>query len=144
MCERPSISVCSCEPPKCCHADCPLENGAAVVMSAAHRRGVGDGQRLERRPATADPQFDRARYGLYPPGSTFKLVTAMAALRIDPKLTERKFTCRGVGDGRAGTAIPGWRKIIRDDVGDHPHGTLTMGRAITVSCNAYFAQLGRL
>ena len=38
--------------------------------------------------------------------------------------------------------IPGWRKPIRDDVGDSAHGTLTMARAIAVSCNAYFAQLG--
>ena len=41
-----------------------------------------------------------------------------------------------------GAIIPGWRKPIRDDVGDSAHGTLTMHRAIAVSCNAYFAQLG--
>ena len=31
-----------------------------------------------------DEMLDRARYGLYPPGSTFKVVTATAALRVDP------------------------------------------------------------
>ena len=41
-----------------------------------------------------------------------------------------------------GAIIPGWRKPIRDDVGDSAHGTLTMHQAIAVSCNAYFAQLG--
>ncbi len=41
-----------------------------------------------------------------------------------------------------GTIIPGWRRPIRDDVGDHAHGSLNMANAITVSCNAYFAQLG--
>jgi cell division protein FtsI/penicillin-binding protein 2 len=93
-------------------------------------------------PATPDELLDRARYGEYPPGSTFKLVTAMAALRLDPKATQRTYTCRGLGDGRVGTVIPGWRRPIRDDIGDHAHGTLNMAGAITVSCNAYFAQLG--
>ena len=90
---------------------------------------------------TPDELLDRARYGQYPPGSTFKLVTAIAALRIDPKLVHKTFQCRSFG-GRGGTVIPGWRRIIRDDVGDPPHGTLDMRQAITVSCNAYFAQLG--
>ena len=27
-------------------------------------------------------------------------------------------------------------------MGDQPHGTLSMKQALTVSCNAYFAQLG--
>jgi cell division protein FtsI/penicillin-binding protein 2/cell division protein FtsW (lipid II flippase) len=91
---------------------------------------------------TPDQLLDRARYGQYPPGSTFKLVTAIAALRLDPHATETKYTCRGLGDGRVGTEIPGWRRPIRDDIGDHAHGTLDMASAITVSCNAYFAQLG--
>ncbi len=86
--------------------------------------------------------LDRARYGLYPPGSTFKLVTAIAALRLNPKLEDASFHCVRLRDGRAGTMIPGWNRPVRDDVGDSAHGTLTMGRAIQVSCNAYFAQLG--
>jgi cell division protein FtsI/penicillin-binding protein 2/cell division protein FtsW (lipid II flippase) len=90
---------------------------------------------------TPDELLDRARYGQYPPGSTFKLVTAIAALRTDPKLTARTFQCKSFG-GRGGAQIPGWRRIIRDDVGDAAHGTLDMRQAITVSCNAYFAQLG--
>src|SRR5207244_472515 len=43
---------------------------------------------------------------------------------------------------RVGTRIPGWNRPIRDDVGDSAHGTLEMSRAIAVSCNAYFAQMG--
>ena len=38
--------------------------------------------------------------------------------------------------------IAGWNRPIKDDIGDHAHGTLDMQRAIAVSCNAYFAQLG--
>jgi len=92
--------------------------------------------------ATPDELLDRARYGEYPPGSTFKLVTAIAALRLNPKATENVYKCTGLGDGRVGALIPGWRRPIRDDIGDHAHGSLNMANAITVSCNAYFAQLG--
>ena len=91
---------------------------------------------------TPDELLDRARYGQYPPGSTFKLVTAMAALRLNPTVITRTYSCRRLGDGRAGTIIKGWRRPIRDDIGDHPHGTLNLANAIAVSCNAYFAQLG--
>ncbi|MBV8847267.1 MAG: FtsW/RodA/SpoVE family cell cycle protein [Bryobacterales bacterium] len=92
--------------------------------------------------STPEELLDRARYGQYPPGSTFKLVTAIAALRIDPKLADRKYECRRLPDGRAGAVVDGWRRPIRDDIGDHPHGALSMKQALTVSCNAYFAQLG--
>ncbi|HTC86890.1 MAG TPA: FtsW/RodA/SpoVE family cell cycle protein [Bryobacteraceae bacterium] len=121
------------------------EKGAVVVMDP----NTGDVLALVSAPApdaksqaTPEELFDRARYGQYPPGSTFKLVTAMAALRLDPALENKSFSCRRLPDGRVGAIIPGWRKPIRDDVGDSAHGTLTMHRAIAVSCNAYFAQLG--
>jgi len=94
------------------------------------------------KPSSPDELLDRARYGQYPPGSTFKLVTAIAALREDPNLAKRQYHCGGTGDGRVGAHIPGWRKVIHDDIGDSAHGTLSMEQAIVVSCNAYFAQLG--
>jgi cell division protein FtsI/penicillin-binding protein 2/cell division protein FtsW (lipid II flippase) len=123
--------------------------GAAVVMSAA----TGDVLALVSAPApdppdlrqaapTPDELLDRARYGQYPPGSTFKLVTAIAALAKDPALRHRTYLCHTLADGRAGAVIAGWNRPIKDDIGDRAHGTLDMERAIVVSCNAYFAQLG--
>ena len=89
------------------------------------------------------PYLDRARYGLYPPGSTFKVVTAMAALRRDPALAHKTYECIRLPDGRVGNFIKGSNRPIRDDIQDQaPHGTLDMQRGIVVSCNAYFAQLG--
>jgi cell division protein FtsI/penicillin-binding protein 2 len=91
---------------------------------------------------TPDSLLDRARYGLYPPGSTFKLVTAAAALRkgVDPGATT--FACSRLPDGRVGASIKGWNRPIRDDVLDtHPHGTIDMHEGLVHSCNAYFAQL---
>jgi cell division protein FtsW (lipid II flippase) len=90
----------------------------------------------------SDPFLDRARYGLYPPGSTFKLMTAGAALARSSGARQQTFTCARLPDGRVGARIPGWSRPIRDDVLDtRPHGTIAMDRALVVSCNAYFAQL---
>ena len=89
-----------------------------------------------------DVMLDRARYGLYPPGSTFKLVTAAAALRRDPELSSVSFTCSPLGGGRAGVRIPGSGRPVRDDVlNRQPHGSVTMKEGLVHSCNAYFAQL---
>ena len=119
--------------------------GAAVVMDPR----TGDVLAIASLPlpaagiaATPDDLLDRARYGQYPPGSTFKLVTAIAALRLNPELRNKTYQCIRLKDGRAGNLVKGWNKPIRDDVGDRPHGTLNMERALEDSCNAYFAQLG--
>jgi cell division protein FtsI/penicillin-binding protein 2/cell division protein FtsW (lipid II flippase) len=88
-----------------------------------------------------DALLDRARYGLYPPGSTFKLVTAAAALRKDINSNKMTFTCSGLPKGRVGARVPGWG-TVRDDVLDtHPHGTIDMREGLVHSCNAYFGQL---
>jgi cell division protein FtsI/penicillin-binding protein 2 len=113
-----------------------VEKGAVVVMDPE----AGDLLAAVSRPAS--DSLDRARYGQYPPGSTFKLVTAMAALRVDAELKRKSFHCGPLGDGRVGAWVRGWNRPISDDVKDHAHGTLQMRQAITVSCNAYFAQLG--
>jgi cell division protein FtsI/penicillin-binding protein 2/cell division protein FtsW (lipid II flippase) len=128
------------------HLEPNNKKGALVVMNA-HTGDIlamvnfplpaGDGTA-----ATPDQLLDRARYGEYPPGSTFKLVTAIAALRLNPQATENRYSCHPLGDGRVGVEIPGWRRPIRDDIGDHAHGSIDLAAAITVSCNAYFAQLG--
>jgi cell division protein FtsW (lipid II flippase) len=89
-----------------------------------------------------DALLDRARYGLYPPGSTFKLVTAAAALRLGDAWSRRTFMCSRLPDGRVGAQIPGWTRPVRDDVlAKHAHGTIDMHDGIVHSCNAYFAQL---
>ena len=112
-------------------------NGAIVVLDPAN----GDLLASVSDPPAQD--LDRARYGLYPPGSTFKVVTAMAALRKDAALGGQKYSCIRLPDGRVGNFMQGSRRPIRDDVLDaSPHGTIDMERALIVSCNAYFAQLG--
>jgi peptidoglycan glycosyltransferase len=90
----------------------------------------------------SDVWLDRARYGTYPPGSSFKVITAAAALNAGLSPTDTTFMCERLSDGRVGTTLPRFGPI-RDDVTDrHPHGRLTLSGALVVSCNAYFAQLG--
>jgi cell division protein FtsI/penicillin-binding protein 2/cell division protein FtsW (lipid II flippase) len=132
-----------------------LSKGAVVVLDVATgdvlasvsapwpRLDPGRGGLEEdaRRPEL--PLLDRVRYGQYPPGSTFKLVTAAAALRASSDIAERHFDCRPLPDGRVGMQLPRWRRPIRDDATDHtPHGDVTLDEGLRVSCNAYFAQLG--
>jgi len=132
---------------------------AAILEAALRKSGRDKGAAVVLDPATGDllaavgyplpnddneeSSLDRARYGLYPPGSTFKVVTAMAALRKDPQLAHRTYQCVRLPDERVGNFIKGSKRPIRDDVEDTaPHGTLDLERAVVVSCNAYFAQLG--
>ncbi|HEX4962438.1 MAG TPA: FtsW/RodA/SpoVE family cell cycle protein [Thermoanaerobaculia bacterium] len=129
--------------------------GAAVVMDAATGELLASASYPwpKRLPVVAaDPGegdqtrseiIDRARYGIYPPGSTFKVVTAMAALRKDPGLAAKTFECRLLPDGRVGNTVRGWGKAIRDDPTDRePHGQVNLDKGLVVSCNAFFAQLG--
>lgn len=123
--------------------------GAAVVLDAENGDLLASVSYPwpDRDPDSAPPaeRIDRARYGIYPPGSTFKLVTAMAALREIPGIANWTAECKALpGEGhRVGNFVRGWGRPIRDDVTDHvPHGTVSLERGIAVSCNAYFAQLG--
>jgi cell division protein FtsI/penicillin-binding protein 2/cell division protein FtsW (lipid II flippase) len=124
--------------------------GAAIVLDPATGELLASASypwpepRELRGEVTPDPQhlIDRARYGLYPPGSTFKLVTAVAALRSEPAAQATTFECVRLPDGRVGGRVPGASRPIRDDALDTtPHGKLDMHRALVVSCNAYFANL---
>jgi cell division protein FtsI/penicillin-binding protein 2/cell division protein FtsW (lipid II flippase) len=130
------------------------KKGALVIMDPA----TGDMLSAVSYPAPSETEFavlkssqqaplpdpdllDRARFGLYPPGSSFKIVTTIAALRKDPALAQQRYDCVRLPDGRVGQIVR--NREIRDDIQDkQPHGSVDMQKGITVSCNAYFAQLG--
>jgi peptidoglycan glycosyltransferase len=84
--------------------------------------------------------LDRPRYGLYPPGSTFKLLVAAAALRANAETPI--YQCVRLPGGRVGNTVRGWKRPVRDDpLNTNPHGNVDLERGIVASCNAYFAQL---
>ncbi len=76
------------------------------------------------------PLFNRATLTRYPPGSTFKMILALAALEegiITPNWT---IQCGGV--------FPFGNKVFKDL---HVHGAVNLEKAIQVSCNVFFYRL---
>lgn len=76
------------------------------------------------------PLFNRATLTRYPPGSTFKMILAAAALENNIVSPSWRITCGG--SFRLGN------KVFKDV---HVHGSVDMTDAIKRSCNVYFYQL---
>ncbi len=81
-----------------------------------------------------NPMLNRALQSQYPPGSTFKIVTAIAALEEGVITPTTKVDCRG-GINYGSWYFGCWRK--------HGHGVISMHRAIVESCDVYFYEAGK-
>lgn len=78
------------------------------------------------------PLENKALKGQYPPGSTFKIVTALAGLEEGLIDADTSVVCKGsysIGTNRFGC----WEK--------RGHGTVNLRRALKESCDVYFYQL---
>ncbi|WP_333656994.1 peptidoglycan D,D-transpeptidase FtsI family protein [Tissierella praeacuta] len=73
------------------------------------------------------PLINRATQGLYPPGSTFKLITTIAVLNTAN--LEEYYNCTG------STNINGY--VFKDYQGK-AHGNIDLRQALIKSCNTYF------
>ncbi|MDG5484133.1 penicillin-binding transpeptidase domain-containing protein [Mycolicibacterium gadium] len=82
--------------------------------------------------ASANAQGPLATTGLYPPGSTFKMVTAGAAMERDMATPNTLLPCPGTMD-------IGHRTV--PNYGGFDLGTVPMSRAFASSCNTTFAEL---
>jgi penicillin-binding protein 2 len=79
------------------------------------------------------PLENKALTGQYPPGSTFKIITALAGLE-DGKIDE-KTTVNCGGSYKLGNSIFNcWKR--------HGHGVTNLKKALRESCDVYFYQLG--
>lgn len=85
------------------------------------------------RPESNKPFLNRVSRGIYPPGSTFKPVVALAALSAGAIGPETELTCDGV-IRRGGHDFICMRR--------YAHGPLTVEDALRVSCNVFFYQAG--
>jgi cell division protein FtsI/penicillin-binding protein 2 len=82
--------------------------------------------------AAANAEGPLATMGLYPPGSTFKMVTAGAAIERDMATPNTLLPCPGTMD-------IGHRTV--PNYGGFDLGTVPMSRAFASSCNTTFAEL---
>jgi penicillin-binding protein 2 len=79
------------------------------------------------------PLINKTIHGHYPPGSTYKVVTALAGLAEKVVNPETTFYCNGghqFGNRRYGC----WKKT--------GHGPVNLKRALAESCDVYFYQVG--
>ncbi len=80
------------------------------------------------------PLQDRVISGIYPPGSTFKLVDTIAGLQDKAISEQTSFYCRG-GLYYGGREYRCWRH--------QGHGGIALHRAIVESCDVFFYQVGQ-
>jgi penicillin-binding protein 2 len=81
------------------------------------------------------PMGNRAISGQYPPGSTYKLVVAAAALEEGLITPDTSFNCNGAFE-LGNRTYKCWQK--------HGHGRVNLHRAIVESCDVYFYNVGKL
>ena len=86
------------------------------------------------------PMFNRATDGTYAPGSTFKLCTSVAALESGVITPSTTIVDRGI---YTYYEFPQPRCWIYNATGG-THGAVNVSQAITVSCNYFFYEVGRL
>jgi len=81
----------------------------------------------------AHPLYNRAIQSVYPPGSTFKIVVALAGLEYGVIKPDDTVTCHGsLSSGRHSFRC--WKR--------EGHGSISLHRAIVESCDVYFYTMG--
>ena len=76
---------------------------------------------------------NRATQGLYPPGSTFKIFTALEYIREHKNYGKFQYECSG-SETQDGFTVNCYQ--------NHVHGSLNLKNAFAISCNSCFAYLG--
>ena len=120
--------------------------GAVIVLEASTGRILADVSKPGFNPNTLDEDWDalisddsgspllnRALQGQYPPGSTFKIVTALAYYRQHGTFDDFSYTCQGEYTENGFTI---------HCAGNNAHGEETFADAMANSCNCAFAHMG--
>ena len=96
--------------------------------------GISDTDWQKLKDAEDNPLLNRAVAGLYQPGSTFKLVTALAALQAGVVKPDEHIACTGEYK-YADQTYPCWKH--------EGHGALSLHDALKTSCDVFFFELAR-
>ncbi|MFZ4761972.1 MAG: penicillin-binding protein 2 [Alphaproteobacteria bacterium] len=124
----------------------PYQSASAVVMDIHHgdilamasfpafdanlfARGISSANWREMLESPMKPMINKTIAGQYPPGSTFKMITAITALEAGAITPNHRVFCRGyimLGNHR----FHCWKK--------GGHGTVDLTRALAESCDCYF------
>jgi peptidoglycan glycosyltransferase len=127
-----------------CGAAVALEPSTGAVLAMATSPGYDANlvernyRQILRRPAACSPAarlLNRATAGLYAPGSTFKLVTAAAALDTGRVTPSTGFTDPGY-------CIEYGRRVNNYDT-DSPFGRVNFHQALQYSINSVFCEVGK-
>ncbi|MEO5616454.1 MAG: penicillin-binding protein 2 [Candidatus Eisenbacteria bacterium] len=118
----------------------PRDGGVLAMVSRPaidpneFSRGLSHRRWNELTSGGANPLLDRAIQGVYPPGSTFKIVSMMAALKAGLVKPETRLAgCTG-SYTFGGRAFGCWNR--------KGHGSLNLTEALQHSCDVYFYQVG--
>jgi len=98
-------------------------------------RGISEQQWQALQADYRRPLVNRATQGTYPPGSVFKVVSMAASMEDGGLTAGSAFLCRGTWTGLG----PDWPKTCWLKSG---HGNISLERALTVSCDITFYQVG--
>ncbi|HOC60914.1 MAG: penicillin-binding protein 2 [Syntrophaceae bacterium] len=90
-------------------------------------------QKLQKNPLT--PLSNRAISGQYPPGSTYKLIVAAAALEEGIITPSTRISCNG-SFTLGNRVFRCWNK--------HGHGSVNLHQALVGSCDVYFYTVGKM
>ena len=95
-------------------------------------------------PSTAErdnyPSLDRASNGVYPAGSTFKPVTALAAMETGKLLPSTPLDC--TGEYKVYSEFDGSLSETFHNVDPYINESMTLPTALAASCDTWFYQLG--
>lgn len=92
-----------------------------------------DWEELNKEDNTDSALYNRALQGLYPPGSTFKIITLLDYMRENPSYEDFQFHC----DGRMTEG-----NYTISCYGKNAHGDEDLRKAFAKSCNTAFSSIG--